>query len=167
MNELLGYVVEFSIGLAGFSGVVAVFSTYRSDWVELHRWRIRNLLLFSIGPGFLALIALGLLKILDESVAWRMATLASALYTVFVFLIAFRSMDSLSRDERDQISGGAFLVFAVIVGGSSLTQIIAAIGLISEYAAATFYFGLVLILFIGTYQFFRAVLEGLRINSND
>ena len=149
MNELLGYVVEFSIGLAGFSGVVAVFSTYRSDWVELHRWRIRNLLLFSIGPGFLALIALGLLKILDESVAWRMVCFASALYTVLVFLLAFRSRAALSRDERDQISGSAFLVFTVIVSASSLAQFITAIGLISEYSAATFYFGLVLILFVG------------------
>ena len=166
MSDLLGHIVEFSIGLAGFSGVVAVFSTYRSEWVELHRWRIRNLLLFSIGPGFLALIALGLLKILDETVAWRIATFTSAIYALIVFFFAFRSRAALSENERAQISTGAFMFFTLLLSVSSFAQVIAAVGLITEYSSSAFYFGLILILLIGIYQFFRAVLEGLRINSD-
>ena len=143
------------------------FSTYRADWAELHKWRIRNLLLFSIGPGFLTLIALGLLETLDTTTAWRIANGACAAYGVLVLWFAFASKADLSEDEQLQIRLGVFAIFTFLVTTASLTQVIAAAGLIPEYSPSTFYFGSVMILLVGVYQFFRAVLEGIMSNENE
>jgi hypothetical protein len=96
--ELLGYIIDFSIALAGFSGVVAALSTRRIDLLELERWRIRNLLLFATGPGILSFIALGLHALIeDDFLVWRIACLCTALYTFVLLAITPRAFLALGE----------------------------------------------------------------------
>ena len=58
--DSMGFVIEFSIGLAGFSGIISVLSV--NNWGKLEHYRTLVLLLSSLVPGFAgfsALIVLG------------------------------------------------------------------------------------------------------------
>ena len=71
MNEatdLLSTIVEFSVGLAGFSGVVGIFIHRSGEWLYVDRFRITNLLIMSLTPGFLAFLSLGLIPIADDAI---------------------------------------------------------------------------------------------------
>jgi len=63
--EIMGNVVEFSIGLAGFSGVVAAF-TYRTRWGVIETYRLVNLLFAALIPGFTAFVSLAALEREDD-----------------------------------------------------------------------------------------------------
>jgi hypothetical protein len=70
-TELLSTIVEFSIGLAGFSGVIAAMSR-NAGWSELEKFRVVNLLQAALAPAFLSFAALGLAHFQPNSVsAWQ------------------------------------------------------------------------------------------------
>jgi hypothetical protein len=56
-SSSLAIIVEFAIGLAGFSGVIAVFGG-RDGWSGTDRFRTGNLIVLAMIPGFMALLTI-------------------------------------------------------------------------------------------------------------
>ena len=160
--DSLGYIIEFSIGLAGFSGVIAVFTSRLPGRAELDRWRIRNLLLLSMGPAFISFAALALLDLASsEGEAWRLACLIQATFLVITLVVTFSKKTQLAQELQSQIRMP--VMYLVLISFSSLALLLATAGLgISGLnPSIVFYMGLVFILLVGAYQFFRAVLQRL------
>jgi len=63
MNILdpLSTIAEFSIGLAGFTGIIAVVANFKDSELEVIRFRISNLLVTAFAPGFFSLITICML----------------------------------------------------------------------------------------------------------
>ncbi|MDH5738009.1 MAG: hypothetical protein OEZ23_06840 [Gammaproteobacteria bacterium] len=56
----LSIIAEFSIGLAGFAGIVAALSHFKEEMRELVEFRFANLLITAFAPGFFALMTISL-----------------------------------------------------------------------------------------------------------
>jgi hypothetical protein len=156
--EYLSIIIEFSIGLAGFSAIVSVFLHRSNELRKVDRHRVSNLLSFSLIPGFVALTCIGLeLTLNDLDTATR---LSSGLLGVSVFgLIAFALLDrrSIPEDQQPLIHtgiGARFFVSAAAV--NVMAQTGAAFGFIPS--APTLFFGLLVTLLLGVIQFFRIIL---------
>ena len=84
--DSLGTIVEFSIGLAGFTGIVAVVRRFRGIDSNLARFRFRNLLITAFLPGFFALLAITLASFnVDDNLSLRYASAAFAILMVPYF----------------------------------------------------------------------------------
>ena len=57
----LGTIAEFSIGLAGFAGIVAALSRSSHDQLELRLFRFTNLLITAFAPGFFSILSICLI----------------------------------------------------------------------------------------------------------
>ena len=90
-TELLGTVVELSIGLAGFSGVVGIFIQRSGQWIYVDRFRVTNLLLMSLTPGFLSFISLGLIPIVDNAIRISAAFFACTIALLLTVIPRARS----------------------------------------------------------------------------
>jgi hypothetical protein len=95
-TETLQLVVEASLALAGFAGVVTALTQRGvSDLPPLHRLRLVNLLATSLGALFASLAALTMLAAgVDEASCWRILSGISVLISGFftlrsIWLIAF------------------------------------------------------------------------------
>jgi len=160
--EILGYIIEFSIGLAGFSGVIAVFKSRSQAKVDLDRWRIRNLLLFSMGPAFLCFIAIALLEITSSEVyAWRLACIIQSLFLALLIVIVLKTKGNLTEAQSSQINMPVMRAVLAIFPLISVVLFLTGLDILEFEAFLLFYVSLVLVLLAGVYQFFRAVLEGL------
>ena len=157
--QLLSSIVEFSIGLGGFSGIVAVFVQRTGDWTAVDRWRVTNLLAVTLTPAFAAFFAMGMARILvGEEIAWRSgsAFLALVLCLFHYFIPAGRR--KLPTEQQHIVSPRAF----AFMYGTTLVilafQAAAAIGLFGSHVFVVFFYGLVTMLLVGALQFMRIIL---------
>ena len=153
-SESLGLLVEFSIGLAGFSAIVSVFLQRSSQLSALDRFRIFNLLLLALLPAFIVFTCIGfesILADLDLAVRISSAVLAGCLL-IFVISIPGR-LKRLPSDQRELIRTGAFLFLLVAVAGNIIAQTLSSITLEGGVAFGTLFFGLSVILLQGVIQF--------------
>ena len=95
--DALYIMAEISIGLAGFSGVVAALHG-RDDWHPLDVWRVVNLLLVSFGTLVLALVPVALHSFgITGSPLWRISSgIAVAYAVVCVFVVVRYRPDQVS-----------------------------------------------------------------------
>ncbi len=159
-SESLGLLVEFSIGLAGFSAIVSVFLQRSSQLSGLDRFRILNLLLFALLPAFIAFTCIGfesILADLDLAVRISSAVFAGCLL-IFVISIPSR-LNRLSSDQRGLIRTGAVLSVVVTVVGNIIAQTLSSIALEGGVAFGTLFFGLSVILLQGVIQFVWIIIE--------
>ncbi|TNF84859.1 MAG: hypothetical protein EP301_10715 [Gammaproteobacteria bacterium] len=162
-TELLSTVVEFSIGLAGFSGVVGIFIHRSGQWIYVDRYRVTNLLLMSLTPGFLAFITLGLLSITEDAVRISATLFASTIFLLLTFIPRARSKVS----ARDQHLVGLHIFvpmsasFAVIL----ILQSLIAAAVIDRYEFTIYYYSLVMMLLLAVVQFARLILARPSISS--
>ncbi len=98
MNDSFGIIAEFSIGLAGFSGIVALIGNVP---VKIHRFRVTNLLKTAFTPGFCALLGLVLLHLglqVEQVIRITSAVLGLAvLLNMVTALRAIRYFDESAR----------------------------------------------------------------------
>ena len=158
--ELLTSVIEFSIGLAGFSGVVAAMNR-TAGWSPLEKYRVVNLMQTSLAPAFLSFVALGLAQLQSNSLsAWQQSCLISAI-TMFGFvLVTFRGRASLPLAQRRELRMGVMYLITscmVIIG---VFQLFGAAGALSEYTFVLFYGGLVAFLLFAVFLFSVAIFAG-------
>ena len=155
MVDTLSVICEFSIGLAGFTGVLAIFSGEEISISPVIRFRVRNLLLCAFVPGFLGLGVLGLLEFgythLDA------ARFGSAIFLVFLITWGFASANTsrrFSKGARQELNNSifAFSCICILINLGLQTY-----GFFSIKGAATFVAGLILLLFQGA-VFFGALI---------
>jgi hypothetical protein len=156
--EYLSIIIEFSIGLAGFSAIVSVFLHGSNELPKIDKHRVTSLLSFALIPGFTALSCIGLeLTLQDIDSATRISS--GLLSIALTALIAFSIIDRRSM-ARDQLAltqqGFRASFFITIIAAVVLAQLCGILGLIES--PPTFFFGLVSILLLGVVQFTRILL---------
>ena len=157
-SDLLLGITEFSIGLAGFSGIVAALAHRTGSWVQVDRYRIGNLLYSGLTPGFLAFIALGLLANLDQqATVWKLSSGMLALVLAYGMFVTIYGRRQLPLDERKLISIRVFSVQRAISLVALIFQLLSIIGFFPHYVFSIFYFGLIAQLFVATVQFTRII----------
>ena len=101
--ELLGNVIEFSIGLAGFSAVVSVFLQRSSGLADIDRVRVQSLLMLALTPAFIAFVFTGI-----ETAALNVefaARVSSAFLVVLLIGFSIYLVRSPSTLPPDQLTG--------------------------------------------------------------
>ena len=160
--ELLGYIIEFSIGLAGFASVIAVFSQRSDVTLELDKWRLLNLVMSTIGPAFLSFTALGLVSWLGEVTrVWQVSSGLLACYVSIIVIVAATGRSRLPTAQRELVNNRVFpfgVGFLLITG---FVQVLSAATIVVP-AFEWFYLGLISILLLGVYVFVQSVLGGMR-----
>lgn len=143
--------------------MIAVFTSRSQANVGLDRFRIRNLLLFSMGPAFLCFIAIALLEITStENCAWRLACIFQSLFLLLIIAATLKAKGKLTEAQYSQINVPVMRAVLVVFSLVSVVLLLTGLGMIGLEAFVLFYVGLVVVLLVGVYQFFRAVLEGLQ-----
>jgi len=165
--NLLGNVIEFSIGLGGFSGIVAVFMN-RSRWTALERYRLINLLMAALVPAFASFIALGMLVMELDPVTgvWRLSCVILSVLVCGVIYTAYagrnRMPPELKNHMRLRILVSINLLFTSVVA----VNLFGASGVSDSWAFPAFYFGLIALLMGGVVLFGVAILSGSNRNSD-
>jgi hypothetical protein len=155
MIDTFSMICEFAIGLAGFTGIVAIFSGDEIAVSPVIRFRVRNLLLCAFVPGFFGLSALGLIE-------FGVSTQLVAFYgniALFAFLIIWgplsgfetRRFSEESKQEIDKI------IFVFTGAAIALNSAVQAYGFLFADALGIFVGGLILLLFQGA-VFFGALI---------
>lgn len=163
--DALGDIVEFSIGLAGFSAVVTAFLHRSRTLAPIDRFRTINLLLLALTPAFLVFLFNGLASLFADTVF--VARLSSAVFAVWLacmLLLIFLAKRRLPTEHEAALSNVIFvgmyaigIAMVIVVGASAVFG--------QKYAFSTFYFGLVVMLLFAVVQFIR-ILIGARVESD-
>jgi len=157
-SDLLLGITEFSIGLAGFSGIVAALAHRTGSWVQVDRYRIGNLLFSGLSPGFLAFIALGLLANFELQVnVWKFSSGLLALVLGYGTFVTIYGRRKLPQNERKLISIRVFSAQRAISLVALAFQLLSILGMFPDYIFSIFYFGLIAQLFVATVQFTRII----------
>ena len=124
--ETLRILVEASVAIAGFSGVVVVFGRRATgEWSELERTRIRNLLGTSFTVLFLSLVALLLLHSgIEPKTTWRVGSAAWSVSATYNLILVLRGHRSARGDPQRSSTISVVLMIgaSVIVLGLNLAN---------------------------------------------
>jgi hypothetical protein len=97
----LSVVAEFSIGLAGFTGIIAVFSNSSQNNSPVVYFRFVNLLVTAFAPGFFAMFTIaGIYLGLSELDSIRIVSGAFGLYILVWAASVVKRMSGMSRTEE-------------------------------------------------------------------
>ena len=154
--DALGSVIEFSIGLAGFSGIVAVFAHRNSGLDHADRLRLGVLLTNSLIPGFMAFFSLGALQHASPELAWRISSGLFAAASTAGLAVSLRRLRQMPDASRALISKRINLF---ISGGNAIhigAQVVNTLGFFSS-GFIVFYGGLVFVLLTATVAFVRLI----------
>jgi len=156
--DLLLGIAEFSIGLAGFSGIIAVFAGRDGRWAASDRQRGVVLILTALTPGFISFLALALGTIgLPEQIVWRLSEAifgAAIVVSVFVVVAGHKAIPDSERQVFSPLAG------AFVAGGSALNGAAQLFGAFGGFGSLTFtalFLGLVWQLLVGAIQFARII----------
>ncbi len=156
----LNIIIEFSIGLAGFSAIVSVFLQRGEGLTVLQRFRILNLLNYAISPAFAAFICLSATHFtLNIDTALRFSAI---LFGVWITLTSVRiGMTAMALPEPDsQLMNAPLLYFSgILCVAIVLLQTIIVLNIAPGRNFALFYAGLVTCLLIAVIQFSRIVVS--------
>jgi len=156
--DLLFGVSEFSIGLAGFSGIIAVFAGRDGRWAAADRYRGLILILTSLIPGFVSFIALRLGTIgLSEQIVWRSSQAVFVAAIVTSLFVGITGAGEISDGERQVFSSryGDFFMSGTALNGA--VQLLGSFGGPGTLTFTVLYFGLVRQLRVGAIQFGRII----------
>jgi len=152
-SELLGVLVEFSIGLGGFSAITAAFIHQNQAMGREDVYRVLNLLMMALGPAFIALAALGILKV-TASIQYANGLLL--IFIVCAVLQAILGRRSLTVDEQEVLIPRVIFVMQAAFFLNAGIQLLASLGLF-ESPFIALYAGLVVILLQAVVQFIRLI----------
>ena len=94
--EPLGIVTEFSIGLAGFTGIIAIFANTQQGINSAIQFRITNLLVSAFAPGFCALAVISLIHLgLSDAMSVRLGSAILAVCITVWLIAALRARQRL------------------------------------------------------------------------
>jgi hypothetical protein len=163
--EALGNIAEVSIGLAGFSAIVAVFIQQSRRLTPVDRFRTISLLLLALTPAFLSFLCIGLVSVVgDIELASRISAGVLAIWMAGLLLFLYRSKRQMPSEHERALNQTIFAFMyatAIIV----IVAMTIAAAFDTRYAYATFYFGLVVVLIMAVVQFIR-ILIGERVQDD-
>ncbi len=148
--EPLGMIAEFSIGLAGFTGIIAALFANRAT--PIVHFRFVNLLLTSFAPGFFALFTIAALYTgLPVETAMRLFSAALILYIIAWGAYVSRKLPVLAETDGG-VNQRITRAFKTVAMGNVLLQLLNT--LVAPASAAGIYIlGLILLLLTGAVQF--------------
>ena len=158
ITDLLSTITEFSIGLAGFSGVIGVFIHGSGGWLEVDRFRITNLLVMSLTPGFLAFLTLGLIQVMDQDSAIRVSAAVFALTIVVLLIVLPRARTKVPEQDQHLVGLHIFVPMSATFVLALVTQSLVAFKAITSGTFTAYYFSLVVMLLLAVFQFARLIL---------
>ncbi|MFT7141315.1 MAG: hypothetical protein ACJAYE_003472 [Candidatus Azotimanducaceae bacterium] len=155
MIDTFSMICEFSIGLAGFTGIVAIFSGDEIAVSPVIRFRVRNLLLCAFVPGFFGLSALGLI---DFGVSTQLVAFYGSI-AIFAFLSIWGPLSGLETRRFPEESKQELDKIIFVFTGSAIVFNLAvqAYGFLFSDGLGIFVGGLILLLFQGA-VFFGALI---------
>jgi hypothetical protein len=155
--DLLAVISGFSIGLAGFAGVVAAVRGSRNGWNKADKFFAGNLIVTSFFSGFIALVTLALIDSVPADWVWRVASGIQAVAATLLWLDAgYRSKQTSSADLRTTEKMINVVIFSALAINVAL-QFSVFIGAFTGFAFSIFYGGLVLHLFIAAINFYTLI----------
>lgn len=160
--DSLTAIAEFSIGLAGFTAIVAVFANSREKVGATMRLRTMNLLIISFVPGFIALLLLVLLSLpVDSGLIFRITSSVFVLYLLAHMFYQYRARRNMTEGERQNLNPIIWLVslcITLIIIGLQI------VGLNSTIAIGTgmLLLGMVIHLILGAFIFGLIIINILR-----
>ena len=159
MNDItdpLSTVAEFSIGLAGFTGIIAAVSRGADADVALQRFRFMNLLITAFAPGFFAMFTICLIYLgVSEGLTLRISAVLLALY--LCCWAAFVARNVPSRGVNPLLSG-----FLWVSSLSNIALQLAAAIFVFSKASGLYMLGLVVLLLQAAVIFAMLALATLR-----
>ncbi len=159
MFDPLGIVCEFSIGLAGFTGIVAIFANSKDRVNSAIVFRIRNLLFSTFAPGFFALLVISLSAAeVPDILAVRIASGLFGLFLVYWLEFVSRSRRKVQSSDRYLLSSRIFW-FSTISGIANALGQFANAFFILDAAVGIFVGGLVVMLLYGATTFAALVMQ--------
>lgn len=157
--DALSTLAEFSIGLAGFTGIIAIFANSRDRIGGALRFRIINLLALSFIPGFISLTAIGLLLLLDSSeLVIRISSFLIVLLVIILLHIVYRARGRIPETER-QILNPAAWVFNITISTLNLGAQTFNVFFVSSYSDGILIIGLVSTLLIAAITFCMIIFQ--------
>jgi hypothetical protein len=155
--ESLSTISEFSIGMAGFSGIVAVVVGVNRGWNEISKFRAGNLIVLSLIPGLSALTSLGLAEYIVGDLLWQVACAIQAGAGIAYFALnAGKSARAFSHSIfsfKNPLNATLWIFYLANLG----LQLAGAFGALGRFAYAAFHGGLVFHLAIAAINFYRLV----------
>ena len=149
---------EFSLALAGFTGVVVIFGRGGGDWHPIDSYRIQVALWGSIGPAFLSLISVGLHMLgFVEDTLWRASSLLFILYVILVLGFMIPRLIRLDPDSRALLPLLALVLAPFLVLGTISAQVLNVLGVWFAPQPGVFFLGLIVLLAGGAFAFVRTV----------
>ena len=162
-TDLLSTVVEFSIGLAGFSGVVGIFINRSGQWIHVDRFRVTNLLVMSLTPGFLSFVTLGLLPITESAIQISSAIFAAVI--ALILIIIPRARTKVPARDQSLVGLHIFVPMSATFLVVLILQLLVAAAVINSYEFTIYYYSLVVILLLAVVQFARLILARPKVSS--
>ena len=140
MNDLFGIIAEFSIGLAGFSGIVALIGNAPA---KIHRFRVSSLLKTAFIPGFCALLGLLLLTSgLQVEDVIRSTSAVLGLVVLWHLVTALRSIRHFDEPARLLLNKRIYW-FEVVTQSSNILVQFFNVLVVTDYAEVILLGGLV------------------------
>ncbi|MBT5030828.1 MAG: hypothetical protein HOM55_00875 [Proteobacteria bacterium] len=154
----LSIIIEFSVGLAGFSGIVIIFASSPAGWNAADKYRISNLLCCSFSAGLVAFVPIGLLHSnLDPQQVWRVSSAVLGCASTLTLVIILGRKRHLSAEEASVLNPYLVVLFTGGIIASTLIQFINTLGLLPGNQFLYLYFGMVWLLVVAGVQFYRIV----------
>jgi len=165
MNDVLGSISEFSIGLAGFSGVVAALLQRNQDLKEIDRLRVTINVVVALTPGIWALVFLALIEMeasFESVVRWiSTGVLVSSLGLV---ALTRRMRGQLPEEQKGQFNP---LVTRIVISITVVSVALNVYNIVILPPAASGILALVLVLYlVQAGSMFAGLLWGLMGNAD-
>ena len=152
-SELLAVLVEFSIGLGGFSAVAAAFIHKDRAMNPEDAYRILNMLLMALGPGFIAMFAIGVMSV---GVTIRYANGLLLFFLLTGVLQAELGRRRLSSEQQKVLIPLVIVVMESIFVINGLIQLLSCLNILAG-PFIMLYGGLVVVLAQAVVQFIRLI----------
>ena len=159
LSDSLTLIAEFSIGLAGFSGIVALIGRTAD---RIHKIRVSILLRTSFTPGFCALFGIFLIHLgldADSIARWTSALFGTVI--AFHYALGVKSIWRTDSSLRRQMYRPIFWFNIIAYPVNFSLQLYNAF-VPNDYVEAILVGGLVHILFVGATSFTKIVLQILK-----
>ena len=164
--DILGVICSFSIGLAGFSGIAAVFAGSRELIDEPLRFRLSIILAASFAPGFLSLAVMSvLLADIPEFAAVRVGSALLLCYLVGWLIFARRTLKRLGPLDMQKLNRRIGTTSRILNAVNCAAQALN-VAIASSASAAVLVGGLSMTLLTGAITFASLVMRILKTDPN-
>jgi len=147
---------EFSVAIAGFSGIAIAIGARDGAVNSLTQFRNRNLLNFSIGAAFGSVLPplMSHLGRSGESI-WICSSGLFAAIAFYLVIAPFIGRAALSPSEREKTSWPIWIVSVVGTSIAGVAQLMNVFGFFGDPGPGPLYSGIVWTLLMATIQFYR------------